>query len=544
MRPHRLLILVLCTLASSILAEKVLVTNKSLRFCTGMYSKRDWDGDIEPHIEVDLQYFKLGNNNVQSVSIVIFEYNDVDALGVSVSDLSLPKTNYLCSEELVAKGLCDTSELYQFIVNKNVTPKAEILTSFLTSYGDNGLRYNISKTGYYCVACSSPLDLGKSQNEFIVQVNFQNSYGNLPAAEIPKLKFYGLLAVLYAVSLSVYLFQMFIHRSELLKLQKCLAGFFVFFTVESILTWFFYAFLNEDKMSLLHPVSGDVVAYKLFVSFLSALKVPLALWLLVLITAGYDLVYSKIIPKHEDDLVVSFFVGFCYFFFGLGFTLLSFYNTVSQPPSGPFGAYNDSAAGVGLWFTGILCACFYMIILHFAFKSLSNTQKVLAESKQRTKLKLYQNFFWFLCISVLLLIFATVLLIALQIGNSFTEFRNLRSLFDLLSSCIFVVVFIGVVFMFRPSHELYLLSCSGKDIENEFPEEPSVGVDSGDFELDDLAGEESARLVGSSENPYDGERELDSNNQPHNGGNDEKISPPPSYGELEHDESENERRSS
>ncbi|CDK28037.1 unnamed protein product [Kuraishia capsulata CBS 1993] len=542
MRLQRLLIVVLCTLASSVVAEKVLVTNESPRFCTGMYSKQDWDGDIEPHIEVDLQDFKLGNNNVQSVSIVIFEYNDVDALGVSVSDLSLPKMNYVCSEELVAKGLCDTSELYQFIVNKNVTPKSEILSDALIIYGDNGLHYPISKTGYYCVACSSPLDLGKSQNKFIVQVNFQNSYGNLPAAEIPKLKFYGLLAVLYAVSLSVYLFQMFIHRSELLKLQKCLAGVFVFLTVETIFTWSFYASLNENKMSVLHPSTDGVMLHKVFVSSLSALKVPLALGLLVLIALDFNPIYSEIIQDDREFWGSFFLNGFCCFGFGMVFTLLSFFS-VSQPPSGPFGAYNDQDYTVGLWITGIECTFNYMAAYYFAFECLSKTQKVLAENKLHAKLKLYQMFFWFLCVSVLLLISATVLLFILKSANLLTEFRTLRSQFDFLSSCLFFIMFISVAFMFRPSHKLYILSCSDKDIGDEFFEEPYVGVDSGDFELDDLAGEESARLVGSSENPYDGERELDSNNQPHNGGNDEKISPPPSYGELKHVESEFGRRS-
>ncbi|CDK28192.1 unnamed protein product [Kuraishia capsulata CBS 1993] len=208
-----------------------------------MYNKEDWDGETKPFIGVDLKTFQLGEGNKYTpVSIVIYEYREMDALGVGVSDLP---TQYICTEELVSKGLWETSDLYLFIVNKEVTQKTGILSTTLSSYGNNGSRYKIIKTGYYCVACASPQDWGRQANKFNVEVNFQNSFENLPASRIPRLNFNGFLAIGYVASLSLYLFNLYIHRSKLLTSHKLIAGFFVFLTVESIFTFSFYASSSE-----------------------------------------------------------------------------------------------------------------------------------------------------------------------------------------------------------------------------------------------------------------------------------------------------------
>jgi hypothetical protein len=64
--------------------------------------------------------------------------------------------------------------------------------------GDPGLpvNYGIKKTGYYCVgtAAFSPLDA-----QYSAMVEFRNAYGELPAAQIAKLPFYGGITIVYAV---------------------------------------------------------------------------------------------------------------------------------------------------------------------------------------------------------------------------------------------------------------------------------------------------------------------------------------------------------
>jgi hypothetical protein len=58
------------------------------------------------------------------------------------------------------------------------------------------INYGIKKTGYYCISTSafSPDSL---QYELVVE--FRNAFGELQAAQIAKLPFYGGIAILYAV---------------------------------------------------------------------------------------------------------------------------------------------------------------------------------------------------------------------------------------------------------------------------------------------------------------------------------------------------------
>ena len=56
------------------------------------------------------------------------------------------------------------------------------------------LRYEVKKTGYYCVGT-----YGYTASDYKAVVEFRNAYGELPAAQIAKLPFYGGLTIVYAV---------------------------------------------------------------------------------------------------------------------------------------------------------------------------------------------------------------------------------------------------------------------------------------------------------------------------------------------------------
>lgn len=58
------------------------------------------------------------------------------------------------------------------------------------------INYAIKKTGYYCVGTTafSPSDV-----TYTATVEFRNAYGELPAAQIAKLPFYGGITIVYAV---------------------------------------------------------------------------------------------------------------------------------------------------------------------------------------------------------------------------------------------------------------------------------------------------------------------------------------------------------
>jgi hypothetical protein len=109
------------------------------------------------------------------------------------------KKEYLCDDESIEADFCDVNGTGEFILAPNATElsKNEIFTQAV-HLKDPGLpiNYGIRKTGYYCVGTTafSPLDL-----QYSALVEFRNAYGELPAAQIAKLPFYGGITIVYAV---------------------------------------------------------------------------------------------------------------------------------------------------------------------------------------------------------------------------------------------------------------------------------------------------------------------------------------------------------
>ena len=102
----------------------------------------------------------------------------------------------ICDVENVDNGLCEESELGAFILAPNATEvSSNPITSVAVHLKDpRAFNYPIRKTGFYCVSTYA-----YSNQDYSAIVEFRNSYGELPAAQIAKLPFYGGLTITYAV---------------------------------------------------------------------------------------------------------------------------------------------------------------------------------------------------------------------------------------------------------------------------------------------------------------------------------------------------------
>ena len=78
--------------------------------------------------------------------------------------------------------------------NASVLAKSPIQTYAVHLNDPKPIRYMVKKTGYYCVWTYK-----FSKEPYRAAVEFRNAYGELPAAQIPKLPFYGGLTIVYAV---------------------------------------------------------------------------------------------------------------------------------------------------------------------------------------------------------------------------------------------------------------------------------------------------------------------------------------------------------
>lgn len=104
------------------------------------------------------------------------------------------------------EGLCTSGQLGSFLLAPNASDASQfhILSQGVHLKNPEAINYPIKKTGYYCVST-----YGYSGDDYRGVVEFRNAYGELPAAQIPKLPFYGGLTIVYAVVgllVSSYLF--------------------------------------------------------------------------------------------------------------------------------------------------------------------------------------------------------------------------------------------------------------------------------------------------------------------------------------------------
>ena len=148
------------------------------------------------------------------VSLVVFEWRDEDLVGRWPSEDS-PKVGtlsrlsklpvlmrtgvqkvFICNDDSVKSGFCDETQIGEFVLSANVSEAAKnpVITQSVHLKDPQPLNYPIKKTGYYCVGT-----FGFSASEYKAVVEFRNAYGELQAAQIPKLPFYGALTIVYAV---------------------------------------------------------------------------------------------------------------------------------------------------------------------------------------------------------------------------------------------------------------------------------------------------------------------------------------------------------
>jgi hypothetical protein len=449
-----------------ILANKKVVTDDSLQVCSGMYSKKDWNGKVDPFISFNLK--SISNYNEKQnhdVSVIIFDFQDYQHIGKLREDT---KEYYLiCDEEAIAHDMCNATQINQFLIepevydpltDTNKTANAEILTFYQDHTGLYEYKYKVEKSGYYCALTYS----NNGNLKYNAVVNFRNAFGQLPASEVNNLALYGLLAVFYAVGCCLYGFAFWKHKHELLPLQKYLLAFYGFLIFENVLVWSYYDLRNKKGNT------SGVQGYMVLLSVINSFKVSFSFFILLVISLGYGIVYPKLqrklMLKCRIFALVTF--GFCAAF------IIQRYLTPS-----------DSQSSAILFTFFPACACllgFYFVTL----KSLSLTMQYLQEQKQMVKLNMYNNLLKIITLSLVAVMFGTLMTSIMLLGMSAVEMveKNWRYRFfftDFWSSLVYFVVFVLISFIWRPTSTSYMLALS-----QQLPTDPD---NIADFDLDDMS---------------------------------------------------------
>lgn len=132
----------------------------------------------------------------------------------------LPGKNYshaaqkvgICEEKQIEDGFCEEQNIGEFILAANATEKSKnlILTDAVHLKDSKPIKYEIKKTGYYCVLTDK-----YTANDYTAVVEFRNAYGELPATQIPKLPFYGGITILYALVAVFWGFLYYQHHADI-----------------------------------------------------------------------------------------------------------------------------------------------------------------------------------------------------------------------------------------------------------------------------------------------------------------------------------------
>lgn len=268
----------------------------------------------EPYIEII-----FGPASSGQLALVVYEWQDAKWLGVNPSNQQAENSwqadrVYVCTLDAIAQSLCSKTDLGKFIISPlppdlkreslniwTTRVKLEAKTRANSSDSSSPMtiapyRYNVTKTGYYCVG-AVPLTVGlpsagnTTYSTYTGVVAFENVFkGNLPAGEYPKVAFYGFLAIVYLLLGMLWGYNCYRHRSEILPVQHYISASILFLIIELTAVFGYYKYLNDFG----NP--SITRALLVLVSILSAARNALSFFMLLIVSLGYSIVKDSLGP--------------------------------------------------------------------------------------------------------------------------------------------------------------------------------------------------------------------------------------------------------
>ncbi|KAF3910840.1 hypothetical protein ABW20_dc0105083 [Dactylellina cionopaga] len=476
-------------------------TDEGRQRCSGMYGPNSWGGKTPPYILVKFVPEKPKDDNEAkdiddwAVSLLIFEYKDEQLIGVDgVDENGDKKQIVICGDEAIRAKYCKQSQLGQFILKKNAnkTSQSLMLTTTVKLKGGEPIKYEIKKTGFYCVAT-----WGYAAKHYSGAVEFRNSYGELPASQIPKLPFYGGITILYALIGIFWGFLYVQHRRDILPVQNYITAIVIFLIIEMLMTWGFYDYMN---------IHGSNVVAKVFmviVAILNAGRNSFSFFLLLIVCMGYGVVK----PSLGSLMWYCRALALAHFVFGVIYSVSSL-AIVSPETAGPLVLF------VILPLAATLTA-FYVWTLN----SLNLTMKELLDRKQNVKALMYRRLWWVLLGSIVVIFgffFINSLTFAGTGSPDFvpTHWQTRWFVLDGWLNLVYLVDLAVIAFLWRPTLN-----------NRRFAMSDEIAQDDDGFEIASLAGSDDEEGAIGGDHMQQGHQPLprDSFDQPRHSGEGEAI---------------------
>ncbi|KDE09153.1 hypothetical protein MVLG_00866 [Microbotryum lychnidis-dioicae p1A1 Lamole] len=444
-------------LSTSGQAYQVLISSDDAirQVCNGMFAGT---AQHPAYIEVIFKPSSKGQ-----LALVVYEWKDAAHLGVDQQSQASPDTDkawstgriYICTLAAVQAKVCTEAELGTFITTPpslaSSDPKARIFTVSVRfdnpnteddPWSLNRYRYEVSKTGYYCVG-SVPVALEQSSynSSYIGVVDFENTFGgNLPASEYPKVFFYFILSMIYLGFAAIWLVLCYQHRRDLLPIQKYITATIVFLVIEMFAVWRYFAYVNDKG----HP--GVTVAYLIFITALNAFRNSVSFFILLIVSMGYSIVR----PTLGSTMIRVRLLAMIHFVFG------SFYSigTTSFLFDNP-----GQSSGIDMWqiiFCVIPLSLSLTTFLMWTLWSLNTTIAELQSRHQSFKTNMFVKLYRILMFSAII-VFVFFVISALSFSYRLNDdfapdtWRYQWILVDGWLSILYMIVFFSVAWIWRPT---------------------------------------------------------------------------------------------
>ncbi|KAL4771134.1 lung seven transmembrane receptor-domain-containing protein [Aspergillus nidulans var. acristatus] len=398
--------------------------------CSGMYSRKAWGGSVDPFILTKFAKSSPSDDNDPLVSLAIFEWADGHLIGRRASDDPEESPSLICDEASVQAELCTAAQLGSFLLAANATEAAQsrIISQAVHLKNPEAVNYPIKKTGYYCVST-----YGFSAEDYKGVVEFRNSYGELPAAQIAKLPFYGGLTIVYAVIGLYWAFLYVQNRHDILPVQNYITAILVFLILEQLMTWGFYDYQNRHGLNIGAKVLMVIVAV------LNAMRTSFSFFLLLIVCMGYGVVK----PSLGRTMIYVRILAITHFVFAVIYAIASL-------------SITPEAAGILILFIELPLAATLTAFYVWTLSSLNATMKDLIDRKQKTKAMMYKKL-WYCLLGSIIVLFGFIFINALAFASRSEEdflpehWKNRWFVLDGWLSIVYLADLAFIAYLWRPT---------------------------------------------------------------------------------------------
>lgn len=401
------------------------------------------------------------------VATVIYEWKDVGMLGkiTSYIDDTLPQKTYVCTDDAVKAGFCDSSDEGKFIID---LPEGKSLneTSFWTArvgfpsdssntttadvlWYNEPIQYPVRKTGFYCVGIVPFTVLRDERNVMERQsdtdvpfhppysgvVLFKNTFdGNLPASDYPKVNFYFAMLLAYVVMAGAWGWLCYRYKEELLPIQYYLSSLIGLLVIEMMANFGYYRYLNA------HGRGAASTAFLIVVAILDAGRNALSFFLLLVVSLGLSVVRESL---GRTMLKCKLLAG-AHFIFGVLYAV------------GIVELILESTSALVLLLFVIPLAFTLSAFLLWIMYALNGTIAQLKARKQRYKLSMFTKLHRIL-LGVVLVISIFFVVSSLSFSNRLAEDFAANTwkvqwwLLDGWLSLLYFAAFAGICYLWRPT---------------------------------------------------------------------------------------------